>query len=75
MGRDVDAPMAARFGNGERESQNTTGDGMISPLTPLAGRTFAITVTIEGRLRGPDRKAVVLLTGDESNPYLTLAWH
>lgn len=48
--------------------------GVLSPAISLAGRAFAISAKAKLGAKRYRREAVVLLTGDETRPYLVLAW-
>src|SRR5262249_30507353 len=55
-------------------SNGTRSDGVIAPGVSTAGRVFSVTVTLAKGDRHYRRSAVVLPTGDDSEPFLTLAW-
>jgi general secretion pathway protein K len=49
--------------------------GILSPSITLAGRSFAITVSIQLNHRTYHRQTVIMLTEDSRRPFLTLAWN
>jgi general secretion pathway protein K len=74
MGRDVDAILKSRFPGESVGSQDQGSLRTLSSSIPIAGRTFTITVEAELNSRRSTRTAVILLTADNANPYLVLAW-
>lgn len=72
----VDAIIAARNSGAEIQSQlylNST-KGVIAAGVSTAGQTFAITAETHVRRKIYRKAIVVMLTGDDTRPYLTLAW-
>ncbi len=68
------AILEARRSASGADAQNSAVTGTLSPTLPLAGRCFSITETLQRGKRQYARTVVVELTGDDEQPYLTLAW-
>jgi general secretion pathway protein K len=69
----VDDLLRARSSGTEQGSQSQSTGATLQPAIPIVGRTFSISVTANGEDR-TTRTAVVLLTNDQTNPYLLLDW-
>jgi general secretion pathway protein K len=72
----VDRILAARESGAELPSETypSSHNGVINPGIPMAGQSFSIDVETTLAKHVYRRAAVVLLTGDDALPYLTLAW-
>ena len=49
-------------------------DGLLPLATPLAARSFSITIDAEIEEREYRREAVIQMTGDDARPYFVLRW-
>jgi hypothetical protein len=70
-GRDVDEFFRLRDEEAERTHTQALS-GVLAVDTPLPGRTFSVVEELESAHLA--RTAVILLTGDDANPYLVLGW-
>jgi general secretion pathway protein K len=72
----VEAILQARASGGEIPSELylNSRDGVINPGVSLTGQAFTIAVETILDERSYRRTAVVMLTGDDKQPYLTLWW-
>lgn len=59
------------------DSNGTVGSrsGILSPSISLAGRSFAVTISIQINNRTYRRQTVIMLTEDPRRPFLTLTWN
>jgi len=58
----------------ERNDGNNRA-GVLSPVLPLTGRSFAVAASVVIGSKTYRRQTVIMLTGDPKRPYLTLAWN
>jgi general secretion pathway protein K len=74
VGQDIDEVLTARLAGMTQGSQAEVPPATVSPTLSLIGRTFSIAVEAMDANDSRKRTAVVLLTGDDTNPYLVLSW-
>jgi len=67
--------MIAARGDASTDSNQGTmlASGVMSEFIPLAGRSYSISVTLPGPAQRSKRRAVIMLSGDATRPYLTLS--